>query len=900
MDQKTEEPRATDPQVAQDEEVAADALQAEEAPSAPPEVRLPDPEIADPTSAMTARYNLFFRWFARRYFRHLDLDPETATQLRELEEKGSVVYVMRYASRLDYFLFNTLFVRRGLRLSAFANGLSFYYYQPLLAGLTRWWQRRKLSGNERWQADRKRAMEKAREVVQSGESMFLFLRTARLSSVLKGREAAVERERREQDLLGQIVNTALEEGRQVSLVPLALFWRKGPRGRRGFLNLTYGAPTRPTDFAKVTSFLLTYRDLAIRPGAPIDLQKFLESRPGTPRTQVRKLRRAIQLFLYREERGVEGPTLRPRHKVQEIVLSHPSVAEAIAARADDPKTTPEAARAEAEKCFREIAANMNSTVLAVLYVIFGWIFRRLFHSIDIAGLARVSEYAKTTPVVLVPSHRSYFDFLMLSWLFYANHNVPPHIAARENMAFGPFGFIFRRVGAFFLRKDFEGEIYKAVFRSYIGYLVKEGFTQEFFIEGGRSRTGKSLAPRMGILSWNIQAFLDSGRKDLVFVPVGITYERLIEESSMIEELEGAEKSDESVLGLVRARKILQRRFGSAFVNFGEAVSLADALGPQRELFEQEETEEIAARKRAFTEGLANDLVERINWAIVANATSVAACALLGETRRGLFRHELVQRMSEVVDLLRVQDVRFTPALLADEPDFTDSIAFLLRHGLIKSEEDARGEILYYEDGVRRALDVYRNVLFHFLMAPSLIAREVLRGTTRADLSRELDFWLDLLYREFFAPQALIKAALVGAFLDYFARIGVLEESAGRLAATEKGRRYFAFLSEQTLGLLEAYHAAFSAIASSSEPMTAKQLEKDAEQHFRRAHLVGEIHRTEGWNPVTFRNALELLVHRGLVEKQKPEGRGEARYAPGERFDELPALIGRLAGALASR
>ncbi|MAE94117.1 MAG: hypothetical protein CL910_05600 [Deltaproteobacteria bacterium] len=866
----------------------------------PEEVRLPDPQVADPISAMVARYNLFFRWFARRFFRHLDIDDQTAERLRSLEERGAVVYVMRYASRLDYFLFNTLLARKGLRLSAFANGLSFYYYQPVWAALQRWWERLQVPRKDRWSADRQRALEKAREVVRSGESMFLFLRTARLSSVLHGREAAVERGRREQDLLAEVVHTARQEGHEVALVPLALFWRKGPRSSRRFLNLTYGAPTRPTDIAKVTSFLLTYRDLSMRFGEQINLRAFLASQEGTPRILIKKLRRVIQLFLYREERGVEGPTLRPRHRVQEMVLGHPEVTRAVAARAEDPKTTPEAARAEAEKVFREIAANMNSTTLAILYVLVGWIFRKLFHSIEISGLERVSELAKQRPVVLVPSHRSYFDFLILSWLFYGNHCTPPHIAARDNMGFGPFGPIFRWVGAFYLRKSFDDDLYKAVFRSYIGYLVKEGFTQEFFIEGGRSRTGKSLAPRMGMLSWNIQGFVDSGRQDLIFVPVGITYERLVEEGAMVDELEGGSKQQESVLGLMRARKVLQRRFGSVFVRFGEAVSLAKALGENRELFLGAETPEQVAQKRIFTESLANDLVERINWSIVANATSVAACALLGEPRRGVFRHELVQRMTEVVELLRLQDVQLTPALLADEPEFNDSITFLLRSGLIKSEEDPRGEILFYEDSHRRALDVYRNVLFHFLMAPSLIAAQVLRGTTKEELARDLDFWLDLLYREFFAPKALVKAAQQDAFLDYFERAGVLERSEERLVATEKGRPYFAFLAQQTRSLLEAYHAAFSVIAASEEPQTVKQLEKDAEQHFRRAHLIGEVQRTEGWNPVTFRNALELLARRGIVEKQAPEGRGEARYARGEAFEDLSSLLARLAGALGAR
>lgn len=884
--------------ISEGDEPLAEPREESGAPPALEAIRLPDPRVADPTSAMTPRFNLFFRGFARRYFGHFDLDAETVARLRALEQQGAVVYVMRYASRLDYFLFNTLFAREGLRLSAFANGLSFYYYQPLAKGIVNWIRRRRMGRRTRRESDLLRAKQKAREVAVAGESMFLFLRTARLANWLRGREAAVEQGRQELDLLGEIVRSVWDGRQRVHLVPLALFWRKGPRAERRFLNLAYGALTRPTDFAKVTSFLASYRGLAVKVGEPIDLTAFIaERRHEGERTLVRKVRRSILVFLYREERAVEGPVLRPRHRVQETVLGDSRVARALEARAHERGTGVEVCRMEAERIFREIAANMNSTFLALLSLVVTPIFRRLFASIDTLGLEKAAEYVKQHPVVLIPSHRSYFDFLIISWLFYANHMVPPHIAARENMAFGPFGMIFRRAGAFFLRRSFDDPLYKEVFRAYIGYLVREGFTQEFFIEGGRSRTGKSLAPRLGMVSWNIEAFLKSGRRDLFLVPVAITYERLVEESSMVDELEGGEKKEESVLGLVRARKVLGRRFGSVFVNFGEPISLVRALEGRRDLFLDEEKPETVQERRAFTEALANEVVERINWAMVANATSVAACVLLGERRRGMYRSEFVARMREVMDLLRLQDVRLTPALAADEAEFKESIAFLVRSGLVKSQQDPRGEILFYEESHRRALDVYRNVLFHFLVAPSLMARQLLRGTTLAQLRSDLGFWLDLLYREFFAPKGLVLAGHMDAFLDYFERIGAVERRDGELVATEKGRVYFSFLAEQTRSVLEAYYATVCATLTTPVPVTEKQLEKTAKEQFDRFRLVGEVQRPEGWTPVAFTNALDLLVRRRILARQGTEDR-ERALVHGEAFEDLVALRERLARAVA--
>jgi len=856
---------------------------------------------ADPLSAMAPRFNLFLRVFARRYFRHFGLDDATVRRLREHEARGAVIYVMRYASRLDYFLFNTLFLREGLRLSSFANGIRFFYYRPLFETLRCWWKARR---DARQSTDAERTRRFARRLARDGESFFLFLRTARLR-LGGGRQARLEG-KAELDLIEEVVRGVWEPPCPVFVVPLAIFWRKGPRARRRFLNLFYGAPTRPSDLAKVTSFLTTYRDLAVKVGDPIDLSAFIESRREQGEHAVaRVVRRTILTFLYREEKAVEGPTLQPLHKVQRIVVSDPGVVEAMRARAEERQIPLARARAEAEGMLRGIAAHMNSTFLAGLNFLVSAVVRRLFAQIEISGLDKIAEYAKRHPIVLVPSHRSYFDFLLVSIIFYANYLIPPHIAARENMGFGPFGFLWRRCGAFFLRRSFDDPLYKEVFRAYVAHLVSEGVTQEFFIEGGRSRTGKTLAPRLGILGWEVEAFLGTARRDLFFVPIAITYERLVEEGAMVDELEGRQKRQESMLGLMRARKFLQRRFGSVFVNFGEPISLSAALGDRRQRLAADRSPEVAAEKRAFVALLGNRIAERINWAVVPHATSVGACALLGERRRGLFRDELAERMQQIVDLLRLQDVKLTPALLHDEGRFAESIASLLRMDLVRSTEDARGEILYFEESRRRALDVYRNAILHFLATPSFLARRLLAGPAGPELGQEVGGWLDLFYYEFFPPRGEVLAAHVDAFVDHLERHGWLERKDGSLRATEKGAATLRFLAEQTRGIAEAYYCTTAAVAAALDadrPVTLKELRKAAEAQFACAELLGEVDRHEASNVVTFSNAIDLLVRRRVLEAapDAPGGRGEHAFVRGECFGELPALRERLAVALAAR
>lgn len=872
-------------------------------------------------SAMTERFNLFFRFFADRYFKHFSLDESVVERLKALEARGSIVYVMRYSSRLDYFLFNALFVRHGLRLSGFANAIRFYYYRPILQLLPIGLRLKRARPRE---VEHSEDREIFREHVRAGRSVFLFLRTQRLRTFMRRRKSGKRND--ELDLMGEVVRSVVE-GRsgdldpasrrrapEVFVVPLAIFWRKGPRMQNRFLNVDYGSLTRPSDFAKVARFLSTYRSLTVKVGEAFDVSLYarLHLRDDWERI-AKKIRRTVLIHLYREEKVVEGPTLRPRWQVLREVLADSGVRSAMAIRASGEGGSAERAEREVERNFREISADMSSSWLALGAATVGGIFRRLFASIEVHRLAEIAEDAKRNPIVLVPSHRSYFDFLILSWLFYQNYLVPPHIAARENMAFGPFGFLFRRMGAFYLRKSFDDPLYKEVFRAYVAYLVREGFTQEFFIEGGRSRTGKTLMPRLGMLSWDVDAFLESNRRDLFFVPIAISYERLVEESGMVEELDGGAKTQESVLGLIRARKYLQRRFGSVHVSFGEPISLARALGTQRERFEALARGEISSpevrsvledHKREFINGLGHSLVERIGWATVANATSVAAVVLLGGVNRGVLREELVSRMQDVANLLRLQGVRLTPAFERDLGELRESIAFLERSDLLHSRLDHRGEILHFEESRRRALDIYRNSIAHFLVIPSLLSRAVLSGLARNRVHQELETWVDVFYHEYYASRELYLTR-GEAMLEHFESEGWIELSDDQWITTSEGRTRLMMMAEQTRGVVECYetvvHILKAWMESVEEGVLRSGLIRESQRAFESAQLLGHSRRAEALADTTLDNALSWLVSRSVLDREVvrtgKRNTQDTRYARGEKWAEIDEIHRLLASAL---
>ena len=874
--------------------------------------------MADPYSAMTPRFNFFFRGFARRYLRHFDLGDEEVARLRALEERGSIVYVMRYSSRLDYLLFNTLFLREGLRLSSFANGIHFTIYRPTLEVLRSVFKRKR--GRSR-AVEHVEDQQHVRQLAQGHASLFLFLRTQRLQTFWRGLWNLRHRQD-EFDLVQEVVREVWNGGQEVFVVPLSLFWRKGPRTANRFLNLDYGSLSRPSDLAKVSSFLLTYRSLSVRIGDPIDLRGYIaEHRDDGQQRVARTVRRSLLIHLYRAEKVVEGPTLRSAERVLSEIMADKGVQQAVRDRASQKRYSLERAERDAAKAYREIAARMNSTLLAVLSMAVGVILRRLFSSIETRGLDKVAEFAKNHPLVLVPNHRSYFDFLIVSLLFYNSYLVPPHIAARDNMAFGPFGPIFRMAGAFYLRRSFDDPLYKQVFRAYVAYLVREGFTQEFFIEGGRSRTGKTMAPRLGMLSWDLDAFLECSRKDLFFVPIALTYERLVEEGGMVDELEGGEKSKESTLALFRARKYLRKRFGSVHVTFGEPISLSDALGERRPRFESlvrgELAAELSARaeaghledsvariqdeKRNFIENFGHHLVERINWSVTVNATSVASAALMGTTHTGLIRSELVLRMQQLIDIMKLGETKITSALQADQGEFAESIAFMIRSDLVKSANDFEGEIIFFEASKRRALDIYRNSIVHYLAMPSILARSLRAGASTKEMVEDAAVWRELLYREFFAPSYQAAPGSVEKLLVHFETAGWIERQEHRAAVTSDGEGILACLDLQTRGVAECYEAVCRVVADAAGDLNHDAILERGLAVLTNAYRLGLSGHPEAANQATFGNAVDLLLARRILERTgTADSASKTLYAPGEEWASLGDLHELLARPAAPR
>ena len=300
--------------------------------------------------------------------------------------------------------------------------------------------------------------------------------------------------------------------------------------------------------------------------------------PHATEYQAAILRGEILAQINRHRQSITGPVLKSRAELRESILSGERFQQTLQSHAQTHGVPLAEVRMKAAEYLNEIAAASSPSWILVYSHIVAWLLRSLFDGLSMnpEDLAAIKRMSLRGPLVFIPSHKSHFDYLLISYVLYQNDLPCPLVAAGKNLSFWPMGPLFRRGGAFFIRRTFRGAVlYSRTFTEYIHKIIEEGFNVEQFIEGGRSRTGKLLLPKLGLLSILLNAFKNAACPDLVFVPVSIGYDRVLEEKSYLQEIEGGTKQAENFWQVVRARKFLRKRYGKVYLQFGDPISLQD-------------------------------------------------------------------------------------------------------------------------------------------------------------------------------------------------------------------------------------------------------------------------------------------------------------------------------------
>ena len=541
-----------------------------------------------PWREMHDRYGLLLKAFFRRFFKPIRLSAWQENRLKELNETGHVIYVMERSSLLYYLFLNYTFLRLQLPLATYGNGIpSFVLFQPVGKVFRALWTRvrRRSEGEGGPSAPSAGANP---DGPAGHRSMVLFLRRYQRFGKRRYTEA--------KEFLEDLVQFQAGCRRPVHLVPMGILWGKGPeKVQKGFLDVLLGRKDAPGRLRQFLVLLRYSRNSLVTMGQVMNLQAYTKENIHLEQDLLlKKLRWNLHRELDLAKKQITGPSMKPRKYIIESILSSRTLRDQAREIARAEGKSFEKIMKRAEKYADEIAADYRITYIEFLSLLLSWVWNNIYSgfSVDMKGLERVKAAIRKGSVILMPSHKSHLDYLVLSYVFYQNDLPPPHIAAGVNLSFWPLGHIFRRAGAFFIRRTIRGQkLYATVFSTYLRKLLREGYVQEFFLEGTRSRTGKLLQPKLGMLSMELDAFGDGVSEDLQLVPISITYEKIVEESSYTKELGGGRKEKEGFLGLLKTPQVPEEEIRSSLhsvctplvhpgVSQGKAVrSCRDGWGP---------------------------------------------------------------------------------------------------------------------------------------------------------------------------------------------------------------------------------------------------------------------------------------------------------------------------------
>ncbi|MBP7079628.1 MAG: glycerol-3-phosphate 1-O-acyltransferase PlsB [Rhodocyclaceae bacterium] len=528
--------------------------------------------------------------------------------------------------------------------------------------------------------------------------------------------------RNESSLLSSLVASAIDNPHfDVQLVPVTILWGRAPGTQDSILKALLAETWEATSsLRQLLAILIHGRQTVVRFNEPVSLRFLLRNDPN-PAHATRRLSRIFRVHFKRQRTLAIGPDLSHRHTQLRALLATPAVRKAVSAEAAEKSISLVKAEGNARRYALEIASDYSNTVVQALIIFLDWVWTRIYDRIEVHNFEQVSRIAAGNSLVYVPCHRSHIDYLLMSYLLFMRGLTPPHIAAGSNLNMPVVGPILRGGGAFFLRRKLKGAaLYSAVFLEYLHMMIERGFPIEYYIEGGRSRSGRTLTPRTGMLGMTVQSYLRTRARPLYFVPVYVGYEKLMEGSSYLAELGGKQKKNESLLDLLGAIRLLKRRFGAVHVNFGEPLLLSQFLDGQCADWRDCAFDDPRAPwLRKAVEATATELARRINAAAVINPVNLMALSLLSTPKhtadlRAIHRQiEHLQFFAANTSLPASVVVSQTlPATIIEE---------CLRLELISVRTHALGDMVQASQAQSSLLAYFRNNVIHLFALPALFA-----------------------------------------------------------------------------------------------------------------------------------------------------------------------------------
>ena len=501
------------------------------------------------------------------------------------------------------------------------------------------------------------------------------------------------------EVLIDLVNTQTSNTNLNTLiVPVAIFHGRLPNREKSWLNILYAETWHKAGvLGSFFQLLVNGRQTLVRVDKPLILKELTDD--DSSEAVARKASRILRTHFSIIRQSIIGPDLSHRRTLINLVLNHPEVQQAIDEQSKERGTSRHRIERHCVRNLDKIAANFSPTTARLLDPILNWLWERLYRDVRIHNIDKVQDIAKSHQLIYLPCHRSHMDYLLLSWALYHHGLMIPHVAAGENLNIPIIGSILKRGGAIFMRRQFHGDpLYTCLYKVYLEQMTHRGHSLEYFIEGGRSRTGRLLPAKTGLLSMSIESYRDNPQKPVALIPIWVGYDRLVESKSYRQELAGNQKQKESVADTFSALSILRENFGDTLLSFGEPILL-------------EEHTDCNIPLKDDVRAVASKVMIRINQASGITQSSLLATCLLGGSQLQSIA-ELSDKSSRLLNLLK----HLTPHCpLTPEGKPSDWINEAAEMGQLNQKLN----LIELSQEQAQEMCVYRNNIQHMLILPCM-------------------------------------------------------------------------------------------------------------------------------------------------------------------------------------
>jgi glycerol-3-phosphate O-acyltransferase len=573
--------------------------------------------------------------------------------------------------------------------------------------------------------------------------------------------------------------------------------------------------------------------------------------------------RRAWLTLDRAERRLVGNRYKIPRFVPEAILSRRDFLSAVDAVAAETATPSAVAREKSEDYLREIAATHSPYVIDLIANAIHKLYSQGYGDIkysenDVKMLAALGD---GDPLVFLPAHRSNLDRLSLQFMLWENDFPPNHTAGGINLNFFPVGPLVRRTGVFFIRRSFkDNALYKVVLRSYLDYLVEKRFPLEWYMEGGRSRSGKLMPPRLGLLSYVVDSMQRGKAEDLQLIPVSIAYDQIQDVPDYAREAQGKDKERESLGWMLKAVRSLRRRYGDIHIRFGEPVSARAIVGDSG----GEDESSVDLQKLAF------EAMYRIGQVTPITPTALVSVALLEARGTARSSSQLAEETTRLTEFAAARDLPMTEdADLRDPARVSAILDWLAEHDNVSSHEALGRRVFWLDEDQMIRISYYRNMIVHFFVNRALAEMAIGQAVENEDerpepVRQALLRFRDLLKFEFFFPE---KEKFLN---DIEADIAIDVPGWDRVLTTTGAAEVLAKLGQPVaywavLPILDAYQIVGDELESMKGRYDDKAFLKACLARARMYRIEQKLISGESASQVLFKSALSLASNRGLIE-----------------------------------